>query len=109
MCTEKNPYVFVNGVSDEKLSAFAIRRLVLRAYKIAGLDDKHYTVHTLRHTCATILFRSGIDIHTIQEILGHCSVETTEIYTHIYNKNVEDTILKHTLTQCKIENALYVK
>jgi len=48
--------------------------------------QKHVTCHTFRHTFATQLLESGYDIRTIQELLGHKSVNTTMIYTHVLNK-----------------------
>jgi integron integrase len=49
---------------------------------------KHATVHTLRHSFATHLLESGYDIRTVQELLGHASVQTTMIYTQVAKKNI---------------------
>lgn len=84
----------------------SIKFMVKNAFELAGLDSTAYSVHTLRHTCATLLLKSGTDIKIIQEILGHSRVETTQIYTHIYNKNVEKAMLEHPLSQFKMEQAL---
>jgi site-specific recombinase XerD len=48
----------------------------------AGIE-KHATVHTLRHSCATHLLMNGVNIREVQELLGHKNVETTMIYTHV--------------------------
>lgn len=89
-----------------RMSKCSINRLVDKAYIMAGLDPCNYGVHTLRHTCATILYKSGIDIKVIQELLGHSQVKTTEIYTHLYDKDVEKEMLNHPLAKFKIKNAL---
>ena len=91
---------------NRKLGRNTIKQIVKRAYTKAGLDPNSYSVHTLRHTCATLLLKNGTDIKIIQEILGHSRVETTQIYTHIYNKNVEKAMLEHPLAKFKMKNAL---
>lgn len=83
-----------------------INKIVKRAYRKAELDENVYTVHTLRHTCATLLYRSGVNIKTIQELLGHVHIDTTEIYTHLDNQEVKDVMFEHPLAQFKMEDAL---
>jgi len=59
-----------------------VQRILKRAVKTTGIN-KRVTCHTFRHSFATELLRQGADLSNIQEILGHRSIETTQIYTHV--------------------------
>lgn len=63
-------------------------------------------MHTLRHTCATLLHKKGVDIKIIKEILGHVQINTTQIYTHIYNPKIKETMQIHPLSKFKMADAL---
>lgn len=70
-----------------------VERIVQQALAQAGLDHKGYTVHKLRHTAATLMYRyTDADIRVLQEILGHSSLSTTQIYTHVSNQQVQKTM-----------------
>jgi len=78
---EKTPELFIN-CRGGKLSRRSISEIVRRyAYK-AGIK-KRATAHTLRHSCATHLLRGGADLRYVQELLGHASLDTTQIYTRV--------------------------
>jgi integrase len=64
-----------------------IQKAIKNAVMAAGIV-KQASVHTLRHSFATHLLENGYDIRTIQELLGHCNLQTTMIYTHVASKNI---------------------
>lgn len=80
--------LFINqygeSCSDQALSA-RLDRLVKNSSS-AGLQSKRPTLHTLRHSIATHLLQSGMEIEMIQKFLGHASLESTQIYTHLANE-----------------------
>ena len=83
-----------------------INRIIKKAYKECDINDTNYGVHTLRHTCATLLHKTGVDIKIIKEILGHVQINTTQIYTHIYNPKIKETMQIHPLSKFKMADAL---
>ncbi len=72
-----------------RLTTRSIERIVEKYVKEAGLAIKA-TPHTLRHNFATDLLMNGADIRSVQEMLGHSSITTTQIYTHVTNKQLKD-------------------
>lgn len=86
------PALFV-GVRGARLSRQSVWLIIQAAAKRAELDDD-ISPHTLRHSFATHLLSGGADVRTVQELLGHSSVTTTQIYTHV----TADTLREHYLT-----------
>ena len=88
---EPNKYVFEGQFAGEPYSVGSAQAVMRQALKKSGLAKKA-TVHTLRHSFATHLLESGTDIRYIQKFLGHASIKTTTIYTHV-SKIASDKIL----------------
>ena len=80
-------YLF-NGNDNGSYSATSVRNVLKRAVYKSNIK-KNVTPHTLRHSYATHLLEKGTDLRYIQVILGHSSVKTTEIYTHVSTKNLQ--------------------
>jgi site-specific recombinase XerD len=69
--------------NGNRISVTAVHRLVEKALLKAGLDATQFSAHKLRHTAATMMLSGGVDVKTVQEVLGHENLNTTQIYTHI--------------------------
>ncbi len=74
---------------NNRISVTAVHRLVKKALLQAGLDPNQFSAHKLRHTAATMMLSGGVDVKTVQEVLGHENLNTTQIYTHIENTELK--------------------
>lgn len=83
----KSGWLFPGQHPGRHLSKRSIQTVIQRFLKIAEIE-KPTSMHTLRHSFATHLLEAGTDIRYIQELLGHQSLRTTEIYTHVSKKNL---------------------
>jgi len=82
-----------NGGEKMRLTVRSIERIVKKYVRLARIPVDA-TVHTMRHSFATDLLTNGADIRSVQEMLGHKNIATTQIYTHITNKQLHD-VHKH--------------
>jgi site-specific recombinase XerD len=85
----KNAGKKVSDEEDEPITTRSIQRIVHKYAKAAGIT-KPVTPHTLRHSFATDLLQNGADIRSVQTMLGHSSITTTQIYTHITDKELRN-------------------
>ncbi len=90
----------------KRISPKTVQYTVKKYIRQAALDPTKYSTHKLRHTAATLMYTMGdVDIRSLQEILGHESVATTEIYTHINNTRLKDAVNKNPLAHYKKEKS----
>ena len=75
--------------NGNRISVTAVHRLVEKALLKAGLDATQFSAHKLRHTAATMMLSGGVDVKTVQEVLGHENLNTTQIYTHTENTELK--------------------
>ncbi|MCM1105240.1 MAG: tyrosine-type recombinase/integrase [Clostridium sp.] len=85
-------YFFVNRL-QHKLSDQSVRFMINRYAELAGITQ-HITPHMFRHSFATLLLEQDVDIRYIQRMLGHSSISTTEIYTHVSNAKQKDILVR---------------
>lgn len=103
----RSRYLQVNGEQQAlflsqkgtRLTRQALSNLVRKINQDSGLEKKKLTPHKLRHTSATLLYKSGADIRSLQQILGHSNISTTQIYTHVENKEIQRVMTKHPLNK----------
>ena len=80
--------LFVTPQNRRRISTAAVHKLVKKHLSAAGLDSTQYSSHKLRHTAATLMLQNGVDVRTLQEVLGHDHLNTTQIYTHVDNDDL---------------------
>lgn len=87
----------------KRISKSAVHLLVKNSIAAAGLDPSLYSAHKLRHTAATLMLQNGVDVRTLQEVLGHDHLNTTQIYTHVSSENLADAAAMNPLAHIKEE------
>lgn len=84
------PKVLIEGQFPGKsISAASLQKVFERKLKESHIK-RHFTIHSLRHSIATHMIESGVNLRFIQEFLGHKSSKTTEIYTHVSNESLKN-------------------
>lgn len=83
-----------------RLARTSVQRMIREYLKKSGIDPTKYSTHKLRHTAATLMYQYGqVDIRMLQQILGHESVATTEIYTHVDRAQLHEAVEKNPLAE----------
>ncbi|MBC8584348.1 tyrosine recombinase XerC [Youxingia wuxianensis] len=96
----EHKYALFLSSRGTRITPRRVEQIITYCLKQAGLDGQGYSPHKLRHTAATLMYQHGeVDIRVLKEILGHTSLSTTEIYTHISDKQMENAANKSPLTK----------
>ena len=93
---KKAVFISRNG---KRISRRMVEILVDKHIQKSGLDKRIYSPHKLRHTAATLMHQEGVDVRVLQEILGHANLGTTQIYTHLSNKEISDALNSNPLNK----------
>lgn len=91
-----DPALFINhghNVKSKRIDTKTISMSIKHLLRAIGIDDKSYTAHSLRHTCATIALKEGASFQQVQEVLRHKSINTTTIYAHNMERESNDVEL----------------
>ena len=87
---------------NRRISPKTVQYLVSKYLEECGLENQGYSVHKLRHTAATLMYQHGnVDIRILKDILGHSNLGTTEIYTHLSNKQMQQAFSANPLSSFK--------
>lgn len=96
-----SPALFLSN-REQRISVKTVQWLVYKYLDLAGLESKHYSVHKLRHTAATLMYQTGqVDVRVLKDILGHEQLNTTQIYTHVSNQSMESAMENNPLSSQK--------
>lgn len=93
--------LFVTLQNRRRISRAAVHKLVKKHLAAAGLDSTQYSSHKLRHTAATLMLQNGVDVRTLQEVLGHDHLNTTQIYTHVASDDLRTAARANPLSKVK--------
>ena len=97
----KEKALFLSGQS-KRISVKTVQWMVYKYLEMAGLGDRHLSVHKLRHTAATLMYQQGgVDVRVLKDILGHEQLNTTQIYTHVSSSDMEEAMAHNPLARVK--------
>ncbi len=82
-----------------RISTRGVQKMVDKVLLQAGLDASKYSPHKLRHSAATLMLQNGVDVRTLQDVLGHENLNTTQIYTHVDNEGLRIAALANPMSK----------
>lgn len=96
-----DPYALFITRKHTRITKAGVHYMLKQRFTAAGLDSSKYSAHKLRHTAATLMLQNGVDVRTLQEVLGHEHLNTTQIYTHVDNDALRDAAQSNPLGDLK--------
>ncbi|MBQ3065044.1 MAG: tyrosine recombinase XerC [Clostridia bacterium] len=102
---EDKNVLFLSTRRNQRISQKTVQHVVYKYLDAAGLSHKKLSTHKLRHTAATLMYRSGnVDIRVLKDILGHEQLNTTQIYTHISDESMQKAMQSNPLSSLTVQN-----
>ncbi len=96
-----DPYALFITRKHTRITKAGVHYMLKQRFTAAGLDSSKYSAHKLRHTAATLMLQNGVDVRTLQEVLGHEHLNTTQIYTHVDSDALQNAAQSNPLGQIK--------
>ncbi len=101
--TSKTDALFISK-RGTRISNRRVEQIVNDCLKTCGLDNMGLSPHKLRHTAATLMYQNGVDVRVLKEVLGHENLNTTQIYTHVSNAQMQNAMMNNPLNNVKNED-----
>jgi len=99
---EDRDAVFISR-NKRRINQRSVELMLEKYLKICGLEGKGYSIHKLRHTAATLMYQNDVDVLQLKEILGHENLSTTQIYTHVLDKQLQAAVEANPLANVRAE------
>ncbi|MCL2195202.1 MAG: tyrosine-type recombinase/integrase, partial [Oscillospiraceae bacterium] len=79
----------------------SVELMLTKYLQLCGLENRGYSIHKLRHTAATLMYQNDVDVLQLKEILGHENLSTTQIYTHVLDKQLRAAVAQNPLANVR--------